>query len=113
MNYTMTAMCSRYIIILVNTTPSVKDLYEHITPHFAAVWKEIGILLGLPTGELTAIGADNCSVKRCCNDMLEKWLSVDPNASWEKLFTVIDSRAVSSGHIVDKGSDKGDLAIGL
>jgi len=31
----------------------------------------------------------------CCNSMLIKWLDVDKTASWEKLFAVIESSAVS------------------
>ena len=41
-------------------------------------------------------------VKWCCN-VLEKWLEMDPTASWGKLFTVIESPAVSSN-----APDKGD-----
>jgi len=37
----------------------------------------------------------------CCNSMLIKWLDVDKTASWEKLFAVIESPAVS--HTSDNG----------
>ena len=85
-------------------TPELKDLYEHITPQYAADWEVIGTLLGLPSGELKAIEAGYpINVKWCCNQMLKMWLEVDPNASWGRLFTVIESRAVSSGQAVDKG----------
>ena len=84
--------------------PLLKDLYQHITPQYAADWKVIGTLLGLPSGELKAIEAGYpTNVKWCCNQMLEKWLEVDQTASWEKLLTVIESPAVSSGEAVDKG----------
>ena len=39
----------------------------------------------------------------CCNAMLDKWLQVDTTASWEKLFAVIESPAVSC--------DEGDYTI--
>ena len=82
----------------------MKDLYENITPQFAADWKVIGTLLGLPTGELRAIEADySTNVKWCCNKMLELWLEIDPTVSWKKLSSVIESPAVSCG-----ASDKGD-----
>ena len=82
--------------IIVDATPSLRDLYQHITLQYAAVWKDIGILLGLPSGRLQAIEAGwPTNVDRCCNQMLEKWLQVDSNASWSKLFNVIDSPAVS------------------
>ena len=91
-------------IMTVNTTPLLRDLYQHITPQYAADWKVIGTLLGLPSGELNAIEAGYpTNVKWCCNVMLEKWLEVDTTASWGKLFTVIESSAVSvsSGEAVD------------
>ena len=84
--------------------PKLKDLHQYITPLYAADWKEIGTLLGLPSRELKAIEAGYpTNVKWCCNQMLEKWLEMDPTASWRKLFTAIESLAVSSGEAVDKG----------
>ena len=88
----------------MNTTPLLKDLYQCITPRYAADWEVIGTLLGLPSGELKAIEAGYpTNVKWCCNQMLKKWLEVDPTASWKKLFTAIDSPAVSSSQNDDKG----------
>ena len=84
--------------------PKLKDLYQHITPQYAADWKVIGTLLGLPSATLDVIEYDNRDkAKKCCNAMLNKWLEVDPTASWGKLFTVIESPAVSSGQAVNKG----------
>ena len=74
------------------STPLLKELYEHITPQFAADWpvKVIGTQLGLPSGELKAIEAGwPTNVKWCCNQMLQKWLEVDTTASWKKLFNAI------------------------
>ena len=98
---------SKYINISkspVNTTPLLKDLYQHITPHYAADWEVIGTLLGLPSGELKAIEAGwPTNIKWCCNQMLKKWLETDTTASWEELLTIIESPAVSCS-----ASDKGD-----
>ena len=80
----------------MSTTPLLKDLYQHITPQYAADWKLIGILLDLPSGELKAIDAGYpTNVKWCCNQMLEKWLDIDTTALWGKLLAVIESPAVS------------------
>ena len=80
----------------MHTTPLLKDLYEHITPYYAADWEVIGTLLGLPSGELKAIEAGfPTNVKWCCNQMFKKWIEMDNGASWRKLFTVIESLAVS------------------
>ena len=85
-----------FALPLVNSAPLLKDLYEYITPQYAADWKVMGTLLGLPIGELNAIEAGwPTNVKWCCNQMLDKQLEVDPTASWEKLFTVIESPAIS------------------
>ena len=85
--------------------PKSKDLHQHVTPHYAADWIEIGTQLGLPIGELRAIEAGYpTNVKWCCNRMLEKWLEMDPIASWGKLFTAIESPAVSSGKAFVKGN---------
>ena len=64
----------------------------------------IGTQLGLPTGILDIIEHDNhYKARECCNAMLKEWLQVDTTASWEKLFTVIESPAVFSS-----APDKGD-----
>ena len=84
----------------------LKDLYGSITPQFAADWKVIGALLGLPSGELKSIEAGYpTNVKWCCNQMLEKWLEMDPCASWKKLLAVIESPAVSSDQAPEKGDN--------
>ena len=89
----------------MTTKPLLKDLYQHITPQYAADWIVIGTLLGLPSGEVKAIEAGwPTNTKWCCNKMLEKWIETDPTASWGKLFTIIESPAVSSDEAVDKGT---------
>ena len=80
---------------IVNTTPLLKDLYQHITPQYAVDWKMIGTLLGLPSRILEEIEAMYpTNAKQCCNKMLEEWLKRDITASWGKLLTVIWSPAV-------------------
>ena len=86
--------------LATDSTLSLGYLYEHITPRYAADWKVIGTLLGLPNAELKIIDASHPNdPRRCCNTMLEKWLEVDPNASWSKLNMVIQSPAMSSTFI--------------
>ena len=89
---------------VVNTTPLLKDLYQHITPQYAADWKVIGTLLGLTSATLNIIEHDNhYKARQCCNAMFSKWLEVDTTASWRKLFTVLELTAVSCS-----APDKGD-----
>ena len=95
---------SAFLFALVNTTPLLKDLYQYITPQYAADWIVIGTLLGLPSGTLDIIEHDHMhKATCCCNAMLRKWLEMDTTASWSKLFTVIESPAVSCS-----APDKGD-----
>ena len=89
---------------IVNMTPLLKDLHHYITPQYAVQWRVIGTQLGLPTGTLDVIEHDNhYKARECCNAMLKEWLQVDTTASWRKLFTVIESPAVSYS-----APDKGD-----
>ena len=91
-----------YSFTIVNNKPFLKDLYRHITPQYATQWKVIGTLLDLPSETLNIIECNHIfQVDLCCNAMLEKWLQVHTTASWGKLFTVIESSAVSG--VLDKG----------
>ena len=84
--------------------PLLKDLYRHFVPHYATKWKDIGTLLGLNSQVLMMIEADHPNnVKLSCREMLQRWLYMDRTATWEKLFTVIDLPAVSSGQDSSKG----------
>ena len=80
----------------------MKDLYEYITPQYAADWKVIGTLLGIAKGEMKIIeAAYPINVKWCCNQMLEKWLEQDTTASWKKLLDIIESPAVSCEKMIE------------
>ena len=64
------------------------------------MWKEIGIGLGVTKEKIDIIEADNiyqqCVFKQC-NEMLFHWLEVDADAAtWKKLLSALDSRAVQS-----------------
>ena len=83
----------------MSTTPTQRDLQRHITPEYAADWREI-VELGLTDAKLREIEVNYLrDVKQCCNRMFSEWLKVDTTASWEKLFTAIESPAVSGGPV--------------
>ena len=83
------------IFVTVLTRPDLKDLVEYLTPDYAVHWKEIGLLIGVPIGEIQAIEYGKSTLpKVCCNEMLMKWLELDANASWGKIFNAIDSPGV-------------------
>ena len=39
--------------------PTLKDLYKHVTPCFAADWEDIGVYLDIEIGHLKVIKRDN------------------------------------------------------
>ena len=87
---------------IVHTKPELRDLYCCITPVYAAKWRVLGTLLGLPKGTLTAIESNHRSKSiPCCNKMLEKWLDTCKDASWEKLFIVLELPVISSNYDED------------
>ena len=94
----------------VFSTPLLKDLYEYVTPDYAVYWNTIGVLLGVPDNELKIIEHDyfNRAVQ-CCNVMLQRWLELDPSATWEKLFAAIDSEAMVTAITNDNGLYKSKL----
>ena len=76
--------------------PELKELFKFVTPKYAAYWKEVGVYLGIEPGQLDAIKLNNCGdANRSCNDVLAKWLKIDVNATWEKLFEAIDFAIIS------------------
>ena len=71
-------------------------MLKFVTPKYAAYWKEIGVCLGIEQGQLNVIKLNNPGdANRSCNDVWEKWLMIDVNATWEKLFIAIDSATTS------------------
>jgi len=82
--------------------PSLKDLCE-VAHYHATHWKEIGTLLGLPSEALNIIEKDNMyRVLPCCYAMLQKWLEVDPNASWPTWFKAV-AKIFISGENIEAG----------
>ena len=65
---------------------------KHVCDKYADNWKRIGYYLDMPTGTLNAIERNFPSnVKWCCHQLFEEWLQIDSNASWDKVFSAIDS----------------------
>jgi len=83
-------------IIVLNSTPLLKELYILITPDYAAYWKEIGVLLDIPEGRLAAINSNYPSdTMKCCNEMLAIWLKCNASVKWRDIITAVDSPAIS------------------
>ena len=83
----------------------MKDLYKHVTPCYAAQWEDIGVHLDIELGHLQTIKANHPSdASGCCKDLWKKWLELDPNATWEKLFTAIDDCTAASSSTATAGT---------
>ena len=53
--------------------------------------------MGIESGIITGIERNfPNNVSWCCNDLLEKWLERDTEATWKNMIQVIDSPAVIS-----------------
>ena len=68
----------------------MRDLQSNIVRQYAVQWKELGLELGLENCDIINISENNSSRKQrqaevCCYQMLQKWLEIDPSATWGKL----------------------------
>ena len=53
--------------------------------------------MDIDQGPLNTIRANHPGdVGGCCRDLWKKWLELDPDATWDKLFTAIDDCAATS-----------------
>ena len=85
------------VLLVINSQPKLKDLYNLVTPEYAAHWKFIGTLLGVKKGILDTIEATfPTNIPWCCNKFLETWLERDTEASWKKLIDIINSPAMAT-----------------
>jgi len=56
------------------------------------------VYLDIEVGHLKTIKADHPGdTSSCCKDLWKKWLELDSDATWEKLFTAIDSSIPCTG----------------
>ena len=76
--------------------------------HYAIYWKQLGVELGVKNYHIANITENNASrklrqVEECCSQMLQKWLDIDPSATWDKLDDAI--KKITSPVSTDKGSN--------
>jgi len=64
----------------------MRDLNRYVTKKYAADWKDIGLELGLQLDTLKIIKRNNPQqAEDCCEEVLDKWLKLTPNATWKTL----------------------------
>ena len=75
--------------LLGNDVPQLRELYRHIVPVYASVWKDLGLELEIPMYTLNAIAVDHAShpssSTECCKAMLQKWIRMSPRPTWARL----------------------------
>ena len=72
-------------------TPSLKDLLKELK-QVASKWENIGVMLGIDSGVLDNIDADNPkSCENCLREMLKVWLKqLAPAPSWQAVVEALD-----------------------
>ena len=90
--------------------PDMRDVNRYIVEQQAAQWERLGLELGLKDYHIANISKDhpNRSVT-CCSEMLQKWLHIDPSATWGKLDDAVKIilSSTTSPVYTDKGGNHG------
>ena len=78
----------------------MRDLNRYIVEQQAAQWERLGLELGLKDYHIANISKDhlNRSVT-CCREMLQKWLDIDPLATWSKLDDAVKIKSPTTGSL--------------
>jgi len=86
--------------------PTLKNLYLHVTPNYAAFWYDIGVYLDFEQGRLDTIKANHPGdTSGCCKELWREWLKTTPNATWKNLFDVIS--------YLDNSTSSSSVSIGM
>ena len=84
-----------YMYVLGDTKPKESDLFRYIVPKFAENWRDLGVLLEISNHHLDIIAVDNTNHpaynEQCCKAMLQKWIEIAPNLTWDTLQKSIGS----------------------
>ena len=82
----------------------MRDLNRYVVEQQAAQWERLGLELGLNDYHIANISKDNehnpnRSVT-CCREMLQKWLDMDPSATWSKLDDAVEKvKSLATGSL--------------
>ena len=77
--------------LLDNKKIEISELHRSIVPKYAARWKDLGIQLKIPENHLDIIEADNKKSQECCKAMLQKWMEITPDVTWNMLQKAISN----------------------
>jgi len=85
--------------------PLFRDLCDYVVPLAATSWKELGVHLLDPKyqGELMIIEADYPqNAKKCCQIVLQKWLTTKVNATWGQLIQALQSPGLQLNYLASQ-----------
>ena len=64
----------------------MRDIHRYVTENHTANWNDIGLELGLPFDTLKTIRINHPhQVEDCFEDVLDRWLTSNPSATWRTL----------------------------
>ena len=96
-NYMLVAMgyhvASSECLPVGTDQPTIRLLNHHVRDKIAPKWRNLGIELlnEEQCAKLDVIeGNHPQNVERCCTEIFEYWLRVDPQASWKKLIIALE-----------------------
>ena len=86
-----------FTILIVPLTPdSTREIIDVTWPHRAR-WRLIGTELGIDTGTLDAIDANNKKVEGCLNELITGWLrNINPRPTRAAITAVLNSEHILS-----------------
>ena len=72
--------------------PTIRLLNKHVRDEVAPRWRELGIQLlnDEQCAKLHIIEVNCHDVMTCCTELFKYWLSVDTDASWNKLIAALE-----------------------
>ena len=89
-----------HFCFLESERPELKELCTYVLPLYAAQWEKIGIFLGMQSGRLNVIKANNpYNADGCCIDLFKIWLQVEEYPTWGKMFIAIETLLGTTGVI--------------
>ena len=74
--------------------PTIQKLLDYVKD-LAPQWMDIGLkLMEKSEAQLSVIEANHPNIQKSCREMLQLWLRIDTDASWEQLIDVLKSSAI-------------------
>ena len=73
--------------------PSLRELFQELH-HVSVMWFNLGIELEIPVSVLYNIQSDHRGTERCFIEMLQVWLKISPQPTWEAIVNALKSPSV-------------------